>query len=357
MTVGARFYEYEIESVKTVDFPLFDSSFVPATLGEIGGRAFDPALFAEDDGNLSKINTSYQINDDVLVYATVSEGFRIGGSNGGGPCPEFDPNSGQGNCNLAPGQQFGPGPNDFAQFDERAFGPDETRNYEIGFKSTLLDGAMTLNAAIYQIDWIDPQLSSATVNANVTITVNANGAETKGFEVSSEWQVSDRLNLRGSLSHTESELTAVAPSLIRTITPPGFTTAFEDGAVGDRLPGSPEDQFSLFASYVFTIGGNDLIWNSSYAWQSDVLTRTGGRGSSITLSSYGVANTSLVYETDQWSVTGYINNLFDKFAETGAQGDPLDNQIVFGGTSHRGFLTHVLQPQTIGVRFRYSFDF
>ncbi len=356
VTIGGRYYEYDIESQSTVDFPLFDPGFVAEGLDAISGRAFDPSLRQEDDGTLFKINTSYDLSDDATVYLTVSEGFRIGGGNGGGECPAFDPNSPQGNCNLAPGQQFGPGPNDFAEFDERAYGPDQTRNYELGAKTQWAGGKLTVNGAIYYVDWQDPQLASATVNASIPITINASGAESSGVELSVDWIATDQLRLRSSFSYTKSELSARVPSLIRTITPPGFGSTFEDGLDGDRLPGSPETQFSVFASYDIPLAnGRDLHLNGSYAWQSDVLSRAGGRGSSLTLDSFGVANLSAVYEVqDQYSITLYVDNVFDEFAETGAQSTRLSNQNV-AGANVRSFLTNVLTPRTIGARFNYRF--
>lgn len=355
ITVGGRYYDYEIEQQSTVDFPLFDPSFVAPSLSEIEDRDFDPSLRQADDGTLLKINTSFEINEDVTVYATLSEGFRIGGGNGGGPCPEYDPNASQGNCNLAPGQQFGPGPNDFALFDERAYGPDKTRNYELGAKTQWMDGALTLNGAIFYVEWEDPQLSSATVNASIPITINANGAESKGIELSGDWSATDQLRLRATYSHTESELSDDVPSLVRTVSPPGFGTAFEDGLSGDRLPGSPEDQFSIFANYdVDLSSGNSLRFNFGYAWQGDVLSRTGGLGEGLTLDDYGIANFSAVYSTDNWSATLYANNLFDEFAEAGVQSTVRSNQAPLGATV-RSYLTQVLRPQTFGARFNYRF--
>jgi outer membrane receptor protein involved in Fe transport len=145
----------------------------------------------------------------------------------------------QGNCNLAPGQQYGPGPNDFAEFDERAYGPDITRNFELGAKAQWLGGALILNGAIFLVEWEDPQLSSATVNASIPITINANGAEATGIELFADWGVTEQLRVHSTYSYTKSELTADVPSLICTFTPPGFGSAFEDGVSGDRLPGSP----------------------------------------------------------------------------------------------------------------------
>ena len=40
----------------------------------------------DDDGELYKFNSSYQFGDDVLAYLTVSEGYRVGSSNGVTQC-------------------------------------------------------------------------------------------------------------------------------------------------------------------------------------------------------------------------------------------------------------------------------
>lgn len=363
LTFGGRYYDYELKAVSTVDFPLFDGGFVPLSLDEIKDQAFDPDLFQADSGFLFKANASLEVTDDLLVYATVSEGYRIGGSNGLGECEMFDPMAPatQGACALAPGQVFFPGgPGNVSTRDERQYAPDQTRNYELGFKSSWLDGAFVLNGAFFYVDWIDPQVSSATVNANIPITVNGDGARSIGTEISASLQPTDNLSFRGSFSYTDSELTAPVPDLVRTITPPGFASTFEDGEDGDRLPGAPKTQFSLFGSYDKPLSdGSHVVLNASYAWQGDVLTRAGGRGSSYTLDSYGVANLSLSFQTDKWAATLFATNLLDKYAETGAVSTPLYSQSVsdFEGGTHyvRGFSTHILRPRTVGIRFTYDF--
>lgn len=360
VTVGGRYYDYELKSASTVDFPLFDNTFIPANLRAIGDLTFDPDLGQSDDGFLYKFNTAYEFTNDILGYFTVSEGYRIGNSNGLGPCPAFDPNATQGACALAPGQQYGPNPGDIAQFDERQFGPDKTINYEIGAKTSWLGGDLVLNGAIFYVDWTDPQVSSATVNANIPITVNAEGAESTGVELQGTWQVTDQFDLRGSFSYAKSELSADVPFLVRTITPPGFGTAFEDGKSGDRLPGSPETQFSIFGQYFVPLqNGNQLIFNASYAWQDDILTRTGGRGSSVAIPSYGVAHAKATYDTEDWSVSLYVNNLFDEYIETGIISTPLSNQVVsdINGdpVTVRSHYATLGAPRTIGVRARFKF--
>lgn len=369
LTVGGRYYDYELEAVAAQDFPLFlDPSYTPFTLDEIKDLAFDPTLAQQDDGFLFKVNASWEVNPDLLVYATVSEGYRIGGVNGVGDCedlpPGYDPTDPdndfqQGACALALGQEFddGQGAIQTSDRDERQFTPDKTRNYEIGFKSTLANGALLFNGALFYVDWIGPQLASATVNANIPITVNGEGAESKGVELSANWLATDNLRLRGNFSYTDSELTADVPGLIRTISPPGFGNAFEAGQAGDRLPGSPKTQASLFGSYAIPLdSGDDVVINASYAWQGDVLSRAGGRGSSLTLDSYGVANASVSYNAESWSATVFVNNVFDEFAETGVVGTRLSNQDVFDFDGNpvyvRSYSTHILPPRSIGVRFK-----
>ncbi len=355
LTVGARAYEYELKEYSAVDFPLFDPAFVAPGLDQIGNQPFDSTLGQQDDGVLGKVNIAWDVNPDLLLYATASQGYRIGNSNGLGTCGPFDPNAPQGACALSPGQQFGPNPGDISSRDERQYTADSTNNYEIGAKSTWLDGDLILNTAVYFIEWVDPQVASATVNASIPITVNADGAESKGFELSGNWQVTDQLSVRGSYSFTQSELTAPVPDLVRTITPPGFATAFEDGQSGDRLPGSPENQFSMFATYEQPFMDGELLWNFGYAWQDDILSRAGGRGSSLTLDAYGLANASVVYDAGDWKAALFANNVFDEFAETGVTGTALANQTV-AGASVRSFYTNIAPPRAIGVRFSWDIE-
>ena len=356
VTVGGRYFKYELQAASSVDFPLFDPDFVIPEFNSLSDREFDPELGQRDSGTLFKFNTSYRASDDVLIYATVSQGYRIGNSNGIGQCDAFDPDGTQGACALEPGQVFNVN-GDTAIFDERQFGPDKTTNYELGAKTTWLDGSLTLNAALFYVSWSDPQLSSATVNASIPITINATGASSKGIEASANWQVTERFRIRSSFSYTVSELTADVPQLVRTILPGGgFGSNFEDGLDGDRLPGSPETQFSFFATYVNPISeGSDLRFNLGFTYQGDVLSRTGARGSSLTLDSYSVADASIVYDTEDWSATFYIDNLLNEYGETGVQSTALSNQTI-SGASVRSFQTTILTPRSIGVRFNFRFE-
>ncbi|NVJ99376.1 MAG: TonB-dependent receptor [Alphaproteobacteria bacterium] len=362
ITVGARYYDYDLQvSDIQAKFPIFsDLDFVIPPFESWKDTPFEEDFRQQDNGSLFKINSSYHLTDDFMVYGTVSQGYRIGGHNGISQCDEYDPNAGQGACALAPGQQYGENQFADADFDERFYGPDKTTNYELGFKSTLADGAATFNAALFLVKWKGPQLQSSTINASLPITINADGAESKGIEMSGSWRVTDRFSLRGAFSYTDSELTAFTKDLLRTITQGAggtsyFTDAFENGEVGDRLPGSPKTQFSIFANYDQPLSsGHTIRYNASLTAQGNVLSRTGGRAGGHTLKGYSVANASVVYDADAWSVTAYVDNLFNKYAETGVQSSSRANTTQ-QGHSHRAFQVNTLTPRQLGLRFVYRF--
>jgi len=367
ITGGIRFYDFDLQTANQTEFPFFTTAadFNPYPLSDIENQL---TLTDNDSGSgtLFKLNTSYRLGGGNSVYATFSQGYRVGLSNGGDACTDtafMDTN--QGLCLFQAGQQFSADPNDIVLLDERGAGADTTNNFEVGAKTSWLDGAVRLNGAVYFIDWADPQISTTSINAGTGITVNAESAQSIGFELDGNWRVSDQFSLRGNLSYTKAELTADVPGLIQTIQPPGFGTSIEAGQDGDRLPGSPETQFSIYGDYSHPLSnGNNIIANAGYSWQSDVLSFAGGRGGSFTLPSFGRANVAVGYDADNWSFTVYSDNIFNDFSETSASNTPLNNQTIgaFGDGSDlnpaavRRFRTNVLPPRSVGARFKYRFE-
>jgi iron complex outermembrane receptor protein len=343
VTVGARYYDYDLQLSSAVDFPLLRTVYFGEPPDSIVLDFEDTGQ--RESGNLIKLNTAYDLNEDMMVYFTYSEGYRIGSGNGVAPCPDFvDPDT-QLACALP---------------DELDYQPDETKNYELGIRSTWLDQRLTLNGAVYYVDWVDPQLASTTENAALPITVNGEGAESTGVEFSFNWLLGERFSLRGSYSYTQAELTADAPELLSTVTPPGFAILDVDGRDGDRLPGSPEHQGNLYASYVQPLGDMDLTLNYGITAVSDVLSKTGGRANGEALPGYAVHNFSAALEAGNWDITLYAQNLTDKYAVTGLRSDRAYLQTVadINGdpVNVRRYYNNIIQPRTIGLRATYFFD-
>jgi outer membrane receptor protein involved in Fe transport len=212
VTVGARWFEFEDDLEALFALPLLEP--VPGEVNLFGNRNN-----TQDDDVIFKFNTSYRFTDDVMSYLTVSEGYRRGGINSGPACE--DP--------LAPGQNVCLLPN------EVLIRPDTTTNYELGMRSTWLDGALLVNASLYFIDWEDIQVAGSTVNGGIPITVNGSSAESKGLEVSTQWQLTGTLQVSASYSFNDAKLASFAPALVDGA----------DGFDGDRLAGAPEQQGSL----------------------------------------------------------------------------------------------------------------
>ena len=101
-----------------------------------------------DTGFIHKLNATYKFNEDALVYATWSRGFRPGGVNRRGTLPPYN--------------------------------GDEIDNYELGWKTSF--GRMRFNGAVYQLDWNDIQLSFLGANGLSEVR-NAGVARIRGVEM------------------------------------------------------------------------------------------------------------------------------------------------------------------------------
>jgi iron complex outermembrane recepter protein len=352
VTFGARYYDFSFDTLSDQDFPLGNTVFFGAGPDEIN-LVLEPTTL-DDSGSLLKINTAYRFTDDAMGYFTISEGYRFGASNG---IPVCDPN--------APGTQ-----NVCALPDEFQYFPDTTTNYEIGLRSQWADGRLTLNGALYYIDWQDPQLASATVTGAQPITKNGEGAETKGIEIALDAAVTDRFNIGFSYSHSEAQLTEVAPSLIREFTPPGFgpgtgsdglDAVYIDGQPGDRLPGSPEDQANVYLSYDWTLSSSwDLTFNYGVSAIGDIITTTGLRGGGETLGGFSLHHASAVFSGGPWEIAIYAQNLLDKYAVTGVRSRRSFLQTVADENGDpvraRSYAEQMVRPRELGVRFTWDME-
>jgi iron complex outermembrane receptor protein len=129
---------------------------------------------------------AWKPNADLNLYASYSEGFKGGG---------FDP---RGN---------------FANADVRAgFLPETVESYELGAKTSLLDGRATINTAVFFADYTDVQIPGSLVLPGPPVSfvgtvTNAGSAEMKGVEVESAFQFTDSLSARLNVGYIDAEYT------------------------------------------------------------------------------------------------------------------------------------------------------
>ncbi len=327
VTIGARWFKYEYEASNGFALPLLDTVFFgdpPDSLNVVSDSGD-----VDDDDTVYKFNTSYDFNDDIMAYLTVSEGYRLGASNGISLCP--DPIGDFQNVCVLP--------------DEASYSPDKTTNYEIGVHSQFGD-SLIVNGAIYYIEWSDVQVGSTTVNGAQPIITNGNDAESTGLEVSSQYFVTPSLSVSGSYAYTDAQLTQDAPGIV------GGTDAFS----GDRLPGSPKNQLYVAAHYELALrDGSQINFDWSMSYQSSVLTKVGERDFGESMPSFYLNNISTSWLKDDWVVTLYADNVFDEYAQTGVRAD-----TSFIGESGdftlRRYYHNMVRPRQVGLKFTYTFD-
>jgi outer membrane receptor protein involved in Fe transport len=315
VNLGGRSFKYDFDNASTILLPYVDSS-----------GANDAGT--SDDGFLGKINAAYDFTKDVMGYVTLSEGYRNGGANTVAVCPSPMPVGVQIACGTP---------------DEVRIAPDTTTNLELGVHSTWNGGRLVFNAAVYHIDWDKVQTQSSTVNGALPITVNGGKAESKGLELLFQSR-GDHWSFTGTYAHTRAELTSFAPGLIDGIV---------DGEPGDRLPGTPEQQASFYAAYHRPLrNGYEINARYGLSYSGNVITKVGLRNNGETLGGFTVHSVSAGVGHERWQANLYIDNLTDKFAETGVRLDPSYIHNV-NGFDLRRYYRDVIRPRSVGIEFRY----
>lgn len=337
VTAGGRLFNYSSRVAGRAVTPLLGDPISPYDLASAGG-------LARKGGNVWKLNTSYKFTPEIMVYATYSKGYRIGGPNTVAPCVlPLKPPPFQNVCAL---------PN------EVQFGPDTTKNLEIGVRAELFDRKVTLNMNAFTIDWTGIQVDFATINGIVGITVNGGKAKSEGFEASFQLRPIDRLSIQGTYSYTNARLTEDVPGIIAVNSPAGTypSSPIQLSALkGDRLPGSTRHSASLGANYTVPLLGGDLIGDWTATYRGDVVTRLGWeRAFGDKLPGFVLHRASLNWQNETFSLGVFANNIFNKYTVSAVSNDRsrvgLNNGVLL-----RYYRQSVINPRTGGVEMRVRF--
>jgi iron complex outermembrane recepter protein len=124
---------------------------------------------------------------------------------------------------------------------------DEERslNVELGTKMRLLDGRMSLDAAIFFTDWDEQQVTGSqtyrTVTntaANISLTTNAGKTEVSGLELNLRFKATEFLDLNLSYGHVNAEFKELCDNVYAILTAAPYTTTGTCPSAGDP-PGTP----------------------------------------------------------------------------------------------------------------------
>ena len=275
LSFGARFTDDEKEF--EINQPVPDSALSRLTGDAFIKLATASPISAKDSWSSfdPRVALDYQLTDDVLVYGSVSSGYKSGGFNS-------DPNN-----TLASGLTQVPAP----------FNEESVLAYEVGLKSQFWDNRAQVNVAVYYNDYKDYQVESS--SALIILIQNAADVESKGFEIDGAFLFGDYFTLMASYSYIDAE--------------------FKRGEIegidvsGRPLNRAPEHSGSVVASYAIPIGDlgeltlrGDYIYTDDYVFASENL--------DLSQDAYGLWNTRVSFDTvdGRWGLALIGENLSDE---------------------------------------------
>lgn len=238
-----------------------------------------------------KISLDYAFTPDLMAYVSAAKGYRSGGFN------------------------------DLAQTAEYySYDPETLWSYELGMKSSLLDGMLVLNGALFYMDIEDMHALETTVTSMSHI-INADEGESKGIELEAVLRPAKGLTFRAGFGYTDVEYG-------------NFSDAMGD-YTGNTAPWSPEYTFNIGGQYRHPSGWYgrvDLIgYGKTYFDKTN----------DYAIDPYEIVNVKIGYEFRQFDVYLYGENIFDK---------EYDYVGVYDGAN-----TMFNEPGAVGLKVTYRF--
>jgi iron complex outermembrane receptor protein len=229
LTAGFR-YTYEEKDFKGADGTFYEA-----------GEPF-PDLnmtFFDDDWSETspKVGVRYQYNDNIMLFASWSEGFKSGGFFGR-----------QANFDIEP-----------------TYDPEYVTNWELGMKSTWLDGRLIFNPTVFYNDYDDKQeeiLIPIDLSNVATVVRNASTLEIFGAELEVQFQVTEAWNIRASYGY----LDASYDDFLADINGDGVITDNSDLTPRN----TPENTIGLNTTYTIPIGPGEFVAFASYRWRDEI---------------------------------------------------------------------------------------
>ena len=283
--------------------PMFEGFASPLLWPEVG---------TNDHAVTYLITPQWTISPHAMVYARLASGYRPGGPN---PTASL--------LNLP-----------------ASFKPDKTDNYEIGFKGSLPDRSVEIDASVYYIDWKDIQLSFIEPSTGFAFNANGSRARSRGVEISTTFRPARGLTIAPWVSLNDAALTEPFPA----------ASAVYGGA-GDRLPQAARVSGNLSLDEEFPLGPyrNGFV-GCSISYVGD---RKGNfRPPPLTdnprqdYPAYVKSDLRAGVRQHAWTFSVFVNNVTD------------NRGILYGGlgTAPNPLQFNYIQPRTVGLSVSRSFE-
>jgi iron complex outermembrane recepter protein len=346
LTVGTRYYHFDNDERGAVvgTFGCYEAGLAPclADATNIG----DENLKTTYKGFKSRANLTWHILPDVFAYYTWSQGFRPGAFNRNAAC--YIPDAGGTPQYCSP----------------LAYASDDLTNNELGLKTEWFERRLQLNAAAYQEDWKNVQVSffDPGVLGNVGFNTNGPTYRIRGLETSFIALLTPGLTAQGSAAWNSSKQTN-SPFLIANnpalpadeIGKPITSVLNPYGPPGSAAPNAPPLQFNLRLRYQWAMNAYNLYAQAGVTHTGHSFTQSGsnpelsaGTAISTTLlrfenPAYTTYDASLGASRDAWWAELHAENLTNELAST------------FTSTSQFALQQTILRPRVIGVTIGYRF--
>jgi iron complex outermembrane receptor protein len=258
----------------------------------------------ESDEMTGRAGVKFFATDDVMFYGTFSKGYKAGGINLDPRLPDYD--------------------------------PETNRMAELGIKSTLADGRLRLNAAVFHSDYENMQLSALT--GGVPNTLNAAPADIRGAELELTGRFG-RFGFDAGLGWLDSEFTEDA---VLTDSQTNTNRVVPDGS---KIPFAPEITANAGMEYEFQAGSWRITPRLQASYMDEQLATPFEYVATTVPSRTLVDLRVTLAPRDNLKLEAFATNLFD---ETWIAAQVQDASSATGGLLYGA-------PRQIGVRAKFDF--
>jgi iron complex outermembrane recepter protein len=285
-----------------------------------------------ESGFRSRVNLTWHVTQDAMLYYTFSQGFRPGGFNQNGGAPHAFTSLGA---------------NAVAQYIiPQSYSSDNLTNNELGWKTEFFNHRLQWNGAIYQETWDNVQIEffNPGVVGNLFYDTNGQNFRIRGIENSLAWRVTDGLTVNGSIAWNQSEQTNSPALIANNPAAPNYGQPITNacnlflatcaqvvnpfGAIGSPSADAPPMQFSVHARYEWHIGGYVPYVQAGAFHTDNFYTQAGSNptyhlGGAVSTSrgrfqvpSYSTYDAAVGVSKDSWYFALTCENLSDSNAAT-----------------------------------------
>ena len=326
LTAGAR-YTYDN---KEIESRVLDSG---GALGNNFNFEFFTDGFVRAEENWSdftpRLAISYDLSDDVTLYATASKGYKSGGFATFG----YDLHG----ADVTDEGAAPPGTTPVV------FNPEEVDSYEVGAKTRLLDNTLQINASLFRYGYTDLQL--VYFETGSSLVANVGEARGQGLEVDLRWVPRASWDAIVGVSLLDTEITDATQ--IEAIGACG-------ACAGNNLPFAPEVSGSAIVAYRHPTESGEAFFTTEFVYRSEMF---GGPDNirDAAVDSWDEFNFRFGYRSNStWSVTVWLENAFDEeYFERGWENADVNNQFGYGLFNE---LVWPARPRTLGVTFSKDWE-